>query len=381
MALSARKLARSWGENSAVLAQWVMQNVATATDSAMNYPSRKEAGQGALPEAVEETVDSVALQRHFATKDPQDLMGIPTCAGNGDTKLLVVEIESDPATALPTPGVLFQAALHWQERLELAGFDVGLEACTPAGGFRLWMTFDFPVEATRAADFGLKLISNHAEQGLNHAPRIYPNATDGQYLRLPGMHPFTEAWSHFWVVPEGTQEGHWTEGAEAAQTFMSIKPVSGNLMREHLPPVVAESMGIEQPLTENGRQWISASESEHARSLLAAIDTLTASSDKTSAENSDAEQAIDEQDIAEQAPVASSPPPLPIDTHHAIENPIEAIATRTGLRDEVIVQRIQTWFSAQDEDTQDIILGITPKAMQPDVARLALERMASQHAA
>jgi|GEM_PF-5038245 len=374
MALSARKLARSWGENSAALAQWVMQHAVTATDSAMNFPSRKEATQGANPEAVEETVDSVALQRHFSTKDPQDLIGIPTCAGNGDTKLLVIEIESDPATALPTPGVLFQAALHWQERLELAGFEVGLEACTPAGGFRLWMIFDFPVEANRVADFGLKLIGNHAEQGLNRAPRVYPNPVDGQYVRLPGMHPFAEAWSHFWVVQEGTQEGHWAEGAQAAEAFMAIKPVSGNLMREHLPPVVAESMGIEQPLTQDGRQWISASESEHARDLIKAVDTL-ATFDS---------EAIYQEPVttAEDEPSNESAPE--IDQHSLDDSPeqlIDQLSERTGLRHEVIQQRMQAWFSAQDEITQDLILGITPTALQSDVARLVLERIADTKAA
>lgn len=54
----------------------------------------------------------------------------------------------------------------------------------------------------------------------------------------------------------------------------------------------------------------------------------------------------------------------------------EALYTEKGMTQIAAATRVFDWFMAQDETVQAAVLGLVPKNVAPDVARLILERMA-----
>ena len=56
---------------------------------------------------------------------------------------------------------------------------------------------------------------------------------------------------------------------------------------------------------------------------------------------------------------------------------IDAVSESTGVDMKRIASRMYEWFARQDEITQKSILGLLPKGMEPDLARLLLERLAN----
>jgi hypothetical protein len=57
---------------------------------------------------------------------------------------------------------------------------------------------------------------------------------------------------------------------------------------------------------------------------------------------------------------------------------IEQFAERHDMKEIGVASRIYQWFAAQDDVVRKAILGMLPEGYEPDVARLALERIASQ---
>ncbi len=55
---------------------------------------------------------------------------------------------------------------------------------------------------------------------------------------------------------------------------------------------------------------------------------------------------------------------------------VDSIIAWSGLSQKLIVERTMTWIASQDRNVQGAILMATPDSMQPDFARLVLEKMA-----
>jgi hypothetical protein len=52
------------------------------------------------------------------------------------------------------------------------------------------------------------------------------------------------------------------------------------------------------------------------------------------------------------------------------------LQSETDLPKKVLVERVFVWLIDQPEEVRALVLGLVPKAIAPDVARVVLERMA-----
>lgn len=68
---------------------------------------------------------------------------------------------------------------------------------------------------------------------------------------------------------------------------------------------------------------------------------------------------------------------IKVSLHPPAKKVIEQTAERNGMREIVVVSRVLTWFAEQDDVLRKGILGILPEGYEADVAKLALERIAS----
>lgn len=55
---------------------------------------------------------------------------------------------------------------------------------------------------------------------------------------------------------------------------------------------------------------------------------------------------------------------------------IDALCKAHGQTQVAMMSRVYVWFSRQDDVIQKTVLGLLPKGMEPDIARLLLEKMA-----
>ena len=59
----------------------------------------------------------------------------------------------------------------------------------------------------------------------------------------------------------------------------------------------------------------------------------------------------------------------------------DALVDDAGMSQINGVNRLIEWFCSQDEVTRAVVLGMVPKSIAPDVARMVLERLANQSGA
>lgn len=59
---------------------------------------------------------------------------------------------------------------------------------------------------------------------------------------------------------------------------------------------------------------------------------------------------------------------------------IDALSQRFGMSQIELASRIYNWFGTQDEVLQAAVLKLLPESMEPDILRLALQRLASDAA-
>ncbi len=57
---------------------------------------------------------------------------------------------------------------------------------------------------------------------------------------------------------------------------------------------------------------------------------------------------------------------------------IEMVSDRYGMSQIEMASRLYNWFADQDEPVQAAVLDLLPRSMAPDIARLALEQLASK---
>jgi hypothetical protein len=56
---------------------------------------------------------------------------------------------------------------------------------------------------------------------------------------------------------------------------------------------------------------------------------------------------------------------------------IEGFAEKHGMKEIQVASRIYEWFTQQDDVLRKGVLGLLPEGYEPDVAKLALERLAA----
>lgn len=154
------------------------------------------------------TLDVETLQRHFAAKSANDLVGLHTTDPTDDTcRWFCVDIDAydDGADADANDR---SAAGLWYILVDLA-FNPVLFQSNGAGGFHLFVFFSKPVRARDLCRFGRWLLTDAKLSAEFFPKQESVNGRYGNWVRLPGRHHtrehYSRAWSgEHWLDAEGT---------------------------------------------------------------------------------------------------------------------------------------------------------------------------------
>ncbi len=360
--------AQAWREHAYDLVQWTLQRLVNRSDVYGHYPDRGPDDPCVLPEAVKGSLTERRLGRHYAATSRGHIVAVHALSPQQTTRWLLVAFrrrsEGDDAG---TPGVNFDIALHWYERLRGLGFDPILEDGDGQGGYRLLTLFDDPAAVDQVRAFAQQVTVDYADKGLTGPPRIVPGEAgeDELWLRLPGLHPSGTHASRVW---DGDA---WLEGGEAVAALLRARATPPTFLRTPRPNTVPPVVPPRQP----GRV-VDTPRAAARRQLRAALaDTAIL----------DVAVNLRPRRPAEVPPMIATtkpdiPRPAPTPPQPAADGPesvVAAIAQRTGMRDGEITRRLFDWFSQQDEVVQALVLGQIPQALRPHADQLLAQRLSS----
>jgi hypothetical protein len=219
-------LGSAWHELAEQLARWTMGRLVNRTDRfGAHYidPETRKVKRYADPadeaKAREGHLDLGRLVRHFQATETEHVIGAFSYGGDKRGRWTLTDIDNhDDSPALATANERY--ALH----LHALCCDLGLSALlcdtNGRGSFHLWTIFNRPVPAAVLRAFGLWLVHDHGEHGLEKPPEVFPkNDGDtpwGSWVRLPGRHHKSDAWARVW------NGAGWLEGETAARYVLSL---------------------------------------------------------------------------------------------------------------------------------------------------------------
>lgn len=379
---------QAWREHAYPLVQWTLQRLVNRADVYGHYPDRGPDDPCVEPEVVKGSLSERRLGRHYAATSRGHIVAVHAMSAERTTRWLMIgfrrQSESGDGPMPVTPGMNFDIALQWHERLRGLGFDPILEDGDGQGGYRLLTLFDEPVAADKVHAFGQQVTADYADKGLGVPPRVVPAAgqsgdrTDEMWLRLPGLHPCGAHASRVW---DGDR---WLDGMEAIAALLRAKATPPTFIRS---PRESKSVVRVSSPSEPGRPVVmpKASPPEpRRRSVKVADNAETTILPAMAAAGAVALRLTPPPDVEmpamqtapghaapAKAPVSSAASAMPEDATTIID----AIAQRTGLRDGEVVRRMFAWFNEQDEVVQALVLGQIPQALLPHANQLLVERL------
>jgi hypothetical protein len=338
----------AWRNHAAALAGWTMQRLVHRTDQWQAFRARRKQTPACDCSEGEGALTLKLIARHYAATDASALIAVAAAAADLTARWLGIEVdcaehadqESPPNV---TPGSNFHAMLAWHDKLKVLQLEPILEDTDGAGGYRLLVFFDESEALAKVVSFGQQLTIDYGDLGLHQPPTVMK-----PWLRLPGLHPQREHRSRIW---DGSQ---WRSGEEAVRRLLAVPSTPPQFMRSPRPPVKRRVVLPVKPQA-------SPPASELGEAVLPASTLTTIAAEKNT--------------MVAQAQ-ASKPESTAIASSAGVADVVNAVAQRTGLREEEIVKRLFAWFADQDEVVQASVLGQIPAAIRPDVVRLVLERMA-----
>jgi len=167
------------------------------------------------------------LERHYSGQDVCHILGIHAASIENTSRWIAIDVERHDRQAVPLYNL--RAITHWREELMALGFRPLMIDTDGAGGYQLLTLFRDPLPTAKAYDFVHRLVSDHADAGLEDAPNILPNGPkydDNNWLRLPGRHPLSGHWSRVW------NGHHWLQGADAVEALLHAHGDAPTLIRK-----------------------------------------------------------------------------------------------------------------------------------------------------
>jgi hypothetical protein len=376
-ASTAHEVAQAWREHAYDLVQWTLQRLVNRSDVYGHYPDRGPDDPCVLPEAVRGTLTERRLGRHYAATSRGHIVAVHALSAEQTARWMLIgfrrRTEGDAAA---TPGVNFDIALQWHERLRTLGFDPILEDGDGQGGYRLLTLFDEPAAATAVLTFARQITVDYADKGLTEPPRLVPGeaSEDESWLRLPGLHPGGSHASRVW---DGDR---WLDGAEAVTALLRAKATPPTFLRVPRPTTQSPERAPAEP----GRPVVTpraAPVDTRRRATKAALaDTavlpaIAVPPTHAVAVNLNPQPREEASDM-----IATAKPDTPRTSAVTSDAPdaiVATIAQRTGMRESEITRRLFAWFSEQDEVVQALVLGQIPQALRPNAAQVLVERFAA----
>jgi hypothetical protein len=214
-----------WRQRWEELTPYVMEYLVNRADI---YGRYNKAGK---PFTAKDGLAPDKITRHFRPVTPGDILGLHSTAAEEihgpDGKLIVsctckwVANDIDHHGSGPAPPENALAAKAWHQRAVDLGFHPLTIQSNGAGGYRLFIVFSEPVQASIALGFIRWLQRDWAELGLQGEPEFFPRqrrirlvddpndlkGACGNWVRLFGRHHKREHHSRFWTG-ENTVVGH-----------------------------------------------------------------------------------------------------------------------------------------------------------------------------
>lgn len=242
------RIADEWRERAPELAEWTMRCLVNRTDVWGRYLAKKyrQSEEGPVNHAITAPfrdergkvfLNQSSLEKHFRTQLVSGVLGLHSTSASLSSRWLAIDIDlHDEEELSVTAESNFAAALHWYRVLIEAGFDPLLMDSNGKGGFHLLVVFATPMCTRSVNRFGLDLVSDFANRGLDVAPEIFPGKPAwnhyGDWLRLPGRHHTREHYTRVYC-DEAWSEEHWLEGHQAIDRILATRLADMDLCARH----------------------------------------------------------------------------------------------------------------------------------------------------
>lgn len=227
-----------WAEHAEALARWADERLVNRRDVYGRYLSMAARTPDTSAITAKAALTRDVLQRHFAGRDPGDVIGLHPIVRDAPTGPGEVAacwsswlgIDIDRHGEQGDPDANHRAALAWYERAAGIGLTPLLEDSNGAGGYHLWLIFDAPVATARVYALGQWLTRDWQDLGLDRAPETFPKQRAikadgfGNWLRLPGRHHTRDHYSRIW------NGERWLEGTEAIHVLLAIRGASPDVI-------------------------------------------------------------------------------------------------------------------------------------------------------
>mgnify|MGYP005843981031 CR=1 FL=1 len=368
MAAAAGLSLRSWQDHAEELSGWVSSTLLNRADRYAVCPPPGSPDEFPEPRAVDEALTSRVLGRHFAGSPRYPRVALADRSPDDDARWLAVTLRrSAEGDAAATPGLNFNLALHWADRLSALGFDPLLEDADGQGSFRLFVLFDSPAPVARVAAFGEQVTVDYADQGLTQPPRLSPAVgSDVGFLRLPGPHPSLTHASSLWDF-DGER---WLEPEETIAALLRAKATPPTFLRTPRPARVAARASPQAGPCPQGpdRPTVTTAAPPRPAPSTPPREPHAMATPTTALPVA----------VVQPPPAAPPAPPATAATlPPAAVELVTAIAARTGMRDDEVVRRVFAWVAAQDELLQALVLGQIPTVLRPAAAKALAEKIAA----
>ena len=231
-------IAEEWVRYAPKLAEWAMKRLVNRRDVWSQY-TLKDGKIGVVMLPITERrklgtdmVTITKLERHFAGKQPNHLVGMFSISDHSTCKWLAIDIDLHDES-VPNADEIIEAnktaLFAWAGRLREQGMDPIVTDSNGVGGFHIWLLFDKEYPLADVYDFGEAIRSEWEEYGLPRKPEMFPpkrevGPDDLPYtLRLPGRHHTRHHYTRIYNF-DFPDEAEWLDGGEAIEVMLNTKP-------------------------------------------------------------------------------------------------------------------------------------------------------------
>lgn len=230
-------IAEEWIRYAPELATWAMERLVNRRDVWSQYTIKNDrVGVVMLPikerrKLGTDMVTLTKLERHFAGKAPNHLIGLFSISDHSTCKWFAVDIDLHDESVANADEIVEanRAALFaWANRLRAQGMDPMVMDSNGVGGYHLWVLLDKEYPLADTYDFADALRSDWQDFGLQRKPEIFPpkravGPDDLPYtLRLPGRHHSRPHYTRIYNF-EFTDENEWLDGGEAIEAMLATR--------------------------------------------------------------------------------------------------------------------------------------------------------------
>lgn len=231
-------VAEEWVRYAPKLAEWAMKRLVNRRDVWSQY-TLKDGKVGVVMLPIKERrklgtdmVTITKLERHFAGKAPNHLVGMFSISDHSTCKWLAIDIDLHDES-VPNADEIIEANKNalfaWAGQLREQGMDPLVMDSNGVGGYHIWLLFDKEYPLADVYDFGEAIRAQWEEYNLPRKPEMFPpkrevGPDDLPYtLRLPGRHHTRPHYTRIYNF-DFPDEAEWLDGGDAIEVMLNTKP-------------------------------------------------------------------------------------------------------------------------------------------------------------